>query len=69
MCVDNRYGKPYKTYFGEDNNDIFKCYDERKRIFFYNIWNRLKKIKKDYENYENSTKCLIFKKKKKVKWK
>ena len=23
MCVDNRYSKPYKTYFGEDAIDIF----------------------------------------------
>ena len=22
MCVDNRYSKPYKTYFGEDAIDI-----------------------------------------------
>ena len=62
VCVDERYSKPNKTYFGEDAIDTF--FNDRIneseyycRVIETEFNKPLDMTKKDNEDFKNSTKC------------
>ena len=67
VCVDERFSKPYKTYFGEDVIDKFLNDLIREREYCFKVieteFNKLLVItKKDSRDSKLSTKCCISKK-------
>ena len=67
ICFEERHNKPHKTYFGEDTID--KCFNDmiKESEYCYKVieteFNKpLVMAKKDHKNFNNFTKCWIFKK-------
>ena len=64
VCVDDKYSKPFKSYLGEDAlYNFIGCMIEESKYCSNVIQKHLNKelvmIKKDNEDFENSTKCWI----------
>ena len=68
MCADEWYSKPYKTYFGEDvidklSNDMIKESEYRSKVVETEFSKPLVLTEIDHEDFNNSIKCWIYKKK------
>ena len=62
ICVDDRYSKPYKTYFVEGAIDKFLKDTVKESKYFSKVTQRefnkpLSMTGKDHKTFKNSTKC------------
>ena len=67
ICVDERYSKRYKTYFGEGAidkffDDIIKESEYCSKVIEKEFEKPLAMTKKDHEDFKSSNECWIFKK-------
>ena len=67
ICVDDWYSKPHKTFFGKDAidkclNDMIKESEYCSKIIESELNKPIVMATKDHDDFENSTKCWIFKK-------